>query len=113
MSSQDHNWKANHAVARLRSHREFFERHGGPLLRVQDLDHTELSFMTHALACLGTDDRLLSKLCLKVLNDWGIMCPHPQGSRLYEGLYVSTDILPFRESPWYHCLTCECIVINR
>lgn len=104
---------------RLENHRKSFREMGGPLLRVSDLNPDEISFVAHILAGLikeprwwGIDDITIA-LHLYALNSWGIMCPHPENSRLYEGYYQSKSVPPFKECNWFHCQICECLVINR
>jgi hypothetical protein len=49
------------------------------------------------------------KVYAEVLNSWGVMCPHPQHMRSYNG---KSSLYPIREVRWYKCLMCHCSIIN-
>lgn len=109
-------------VTRLETHRLAFRSAEipmtGPLLRFQDLSPEERRIVDSAAVQrvreLASDGRdFTTHDYLEVLHSWGIMCPHPLGTRTYEGLYWSDIELSFDECRWYDCDTCGCIVINR
>lgn len=86
----------------------------GPLLRHSDLNPAEQALIKadfrRRRPVEGMPDHVLY---LRVMHSWGVICPHPQESRMYEGLYWSDSGVGFDECPWYVCGVCECIVINR
>lgn len=87
----------------------------GPLLRYCDLSQAERSLLDRDVVSRilgGTDSERLA-VTLGVFHSWGVMCPHPIRTRLYEGLYGSIDSVPFDECSWYSCGACGSIVINR
>jgi hypothetical protein len=47
------------------------------------------------------------------LHQWGVMCPHPQPHRLYDGFRMSDVPLTFDACRWYDCTLCKTAVINR
>lgn len=113
MSSQE-----QQDTARLLSHREAFlgaeESMTGPLLRHPDLTSSEQALIkADFLRKRPIDGMPDHVLYLRVMHSWGVICPHPQESRMYEGLYWSDSQVKFAECSWYACGICECIVINR
>lgn len=105
------------AETRLESHRRSFlaEKMTGPLLRFSDLDAQERRIIEQDVAQRLSSGHLppTPGFYLGVLNSWGVMCPHPGEHRMYEGLYLSDVPVAFDECPWYGCVVCQCIVINR
>jgi hypothetical protein len=86
----------------------------GSLLRYTDLNPAEQALIKadflRRRPVPGMADHILY---LRVMHSWGVICPHPQESRMYEGLYWSDSSVDFEECQWYVCQVCECIVINR
>ncbi len=98
---------------RLEAHRDNFVLHGvrGPLLRVTELDGDELnilnsSFFERIRSAEPTSLDEMYAAYVGTLHEWGIMCPHPQEHRSYEGASHA-------ESRWYDCRMCKTSVINR
>jgi hypothetical protein len=107
-------------VDRLESHRAALEQseRRGSLLRFDELNSHErerihADFMTK-VRLNGVED-LWQMWCLYVetLHAWGIMCPHPQTFRLYDGYRLSDMPVTFSDSVWYECRLCQAAVINR
>lgn len=107
-------------MTRLEEHRRQLEAAGrlGPLLRADDLlpDELELVNRTFLSFCRErgvTDLDGLYGAYVSSLHTWGVMCPHPQMWRRYDGLYSSDYPQPFSESTWFTCSLCGSAVINR
>jgi hypothetical protein len=104
---------------RLESHRREFEeaRRLGPMVRIEDLDQGEIDLINAEFLerCNGRAEDIneIYEAYIQTLNNWGIICPHPQGHRRYDG-YHRTDVpLRFDECRWYECALCRALVINR
>lgn len=107
-------------MTRLEAHRRSLEdenRHG-PLLRIEDLNADEIALVNSSFLDLCrrrrvSDIKETYAAYVETLHQWGVMCPHPQPQRLYEGRRSSDYPLPFDSYPWYDCLLCGAAVINR
>lgn len=81
--------RASNASVRLEAHRLKWVRNEkkGPLLSFHELTELEKQFLVEELGKNATirrlnleiidDEEKYNSLFLDVLNDWGIMCPHP------------------------------------
>lgn len=108
----------SHNVDRLVSHRDQFRGSlipmTGPLLRHSDLNDSERSLLKGDFLKRRTSSELPDHLLyLDVMHSWGVMCPHPQSSRRYEGIFCWDHPPGFNEFKWYSCEVCECAVINK
>ena len=90
----------------------------GPLLVLETLGPDEVALVNRSFLercqrdrVTGIDD--IYGAYVSSLHEWGIMCPHPQHRRRYDGWHGSDVPLPFDESPWYDCGLCGTAVINR
>lgn len=107
-------------LTRLEVHREQFrkEKKIGGLIRLEELDHEEMalinaSVIKHLRLSPAEDLDGFYDSYVQTLHNWGIMCPHPLGKRLYDGWRKCIAPLLFEESKWYHCGICCTSVINR
>jgi hypothetical protein len=86
----------------------------GPLLKHDELVPAEQALLREDFLRQRVGSDLPDHtLYLGVMHSWGVICPHPQDRRVYEGLYWSDSSVPFDECSWYSCGVCNCIVINR
>lgn len=107
-------------MTRLEAHRRRWESEGrlGNLLRLEDLDRDEVALVNRTFLdrCRsgGLDgvDGIYAAYAL-ALHEWGVMCPHPQHQRLYDGWHRTDVPLQFSDSGWYDCGLCGSAVINR
>lgn len=107
-------------MTRLEAHRKTLEeekRHG-PLLRIEDLSTEELDLVNKSFLDLCRrrkvgDIRETYAAYVDTLHRWGVMCPHPQPNRLYDGHRTSEFPVDFESSKWYDCSLCGAAVINR
>lgn len=82
----------------------------GPLITIEDISHEDMSLIAHEIF------RLMKKYddpydaYIFVLSKYGIMCPHPQIKRLYNGFKKSA--VPQVQYKWYNCSMCKCSAIN-
>ena len=107
-------------MTRLERHRIEFEnaRRMGPLLPLDDLDPEEVALVNRSFLERCRRDRVdgidqMYEAYVGSLHEWGVMCPHPQHLRLYDGWQRSDSPLPFTESPWFSCGICRAAVMNR
>lgn len=107
-------------MTRLEEHRKKLEveQYLGPLIPLHELTPEEVAIVNRSFLERCRRDRVEGTdgyygTYVSVLHEWGIMCPHPQHRRLYDGLYASDVPLPFDEARWYHCGLCAAAVINR
>ena len=90
----------------------------GPLLSFDELTFEERTrvhndFMGR-VRHNGVDDLwAMWVLYVETLHMWGVMCPHPQPFRLYDGFHQSDLPMSFRDSHWFACRLCQASVINR
>lgn len=105
---------------RLERHRSSFReaRCVGPLIQLEELNQDEIALINSEFweRCrrVRTDDiQTIYSIYVATLHEWGIMCPHPQPHRLYEGWYRADTPIPFEESRWFDCMLCNATVINR
>jgi hypothetical protein len=105
---------------RLTDHRRLLEamEYKGPLLSFDQLTleekqiiHADFMSLVRQLGAEGVMEMWI--LYAQTLHIWGIMCPHPQGLRLYDGFQQADMPLSFEDSHWYSCRLCSAIVINR
>lgn len=82
----------------------------GPMLKMSDLDPFEKQIVSDDFFSRRQDGKDMGKNYLEVLSSWGIICPHPQDRRLYEGSIRSEHHESNRH--WFICEMCECHVIN-
>lgn len=109
-----------HETDRLNRHRQAFmlANMTGPLLRFAGLTALERAFITTQFITnsrpIARDDGPALKVCYaETLHLWGIMCPHPQQERLYEGGIANEHPVDFASSQWFDCRVCKTRVINR
>lgn len=101
---------------RLDLHRFKFHKDGekGALLSLKDLSTEEMAILsTEIFSQMQKRDPEktdMYEVYTGVLADWGVMCPHPQHKRLYEGKVESP--VPKLNFKWYRCLACGCEVVN-
>ncbi len=105
---------------RLERHRQVFveSKFVGQLLRIDDLDPVEIELLNAEFfdRCRRrgvTDLSEIYQAYIETLHSWGVMCPHPQHLRTYEGLYRSMAPPSFSDSAWFNCDLCGAGVINR
>lgn len=82
-----------------------------PLLLVSDLSEEECDIIASEVFKLKkiSDEENIQNLYFYILSDFGVMCPHPQEERRYEG----TRQKQINEiGNWYKCLLCHCLVLN-
>lgn len=107
-------------MTRLEAHKKLLEeehRHG-PLLRIEDLDQDELALLNANFLNLCRKRKVADiqetySAYADTLHQWGVMCPHPQPMRLYDGRKTSEFPIDFESSRWYDCTLCGAAVINR
>lgn len=89
----------------------------GPLLRLEELDHSELELVNREfldrLQGRAEDIDQIYEAYAQALHSWGIICPHPQQHRMYDGFHKTDVPLKFDESRWFECRLCGTAVINR
>jgi hypothetical protein len=104
---------------RLETHRnELIRSKGlGPLIKIDDLTPEELELVNSDFleSCHGNaeDVNQIYSLYVEALHRWGIMCPHPQIHKRYDGYIKNDTPLDFEESKWFECKLCCTYVINR
>lgn len=104
---------------RLEEHRRNFRaaKYRGPLLRLDELTIDERSLInTDFIArCAGCAENLeqIYVMYVETLHSWGVMCPHPDSHRLYEGWQRTDTPVPFEDARWFRCAICAADVINR
>ncbi len=107
-------------MTRLEAHRQRWESEGrlGNLLRLEELDRDEVAIVNRSFldrcksqGYQGVDG--IYSAYAHTLHEWGVMCPHPQHLRLYDGWHRTDVPLPSVESPWFDCGLCGAAVINR
>lgn len=107
-------------MTRLEVHRKSLEeeqRHG-PLLRIEDLNSDEISLINASFLDLCRRRRVSDinetyAAYVDTLHQWGVMCPHPQPHRRYDGKRVCDVPQDFATSRWYDCSLCGTAVVNR
>ncbi len=107
-------------MTRLEAHRRLLEeehRHG-PLLRVEDLNPDEIALINASFLDLCRRRRVgdihqTYSAYVDTLHQWGVMCPHPQPHRLYDGRTPSDFPKDFETSRWFDCTLCGTAVVNR
>jgi hypothetical protein len=107
-------------MTRLETHRSLMrkeERHG-PLLRIEELNPDEIAIVNGSFLDLCrrrkvSDIRETYSAYVDTLHHWGVMCPHPQPHRSYEGWGHSEFPIGFESSRWFDCSLCGAAVINR
>ncbi len=107
-------------MTRLEAHRRLLEeehRHG-PLLRIEDLNPDEIALINASFLELlrrrrPADVNGTYAAYVDTLHQWGVMCPHPQPHRRYDGTRVSEYPIAFETSRWYDCSLCGTSVVNR
>lgn len=112
--------KASRTETRLERHRTEFSlaRGVGPLLQLEELDPDEIclvnaEFLERARRINADDITKMYDAYISTLHNWGVMCPHPQPHRLYDGWHRTDTPVPFEESRWFNCVLCDAVVINR
>jgi hypothetical protein len=107
-------------MTRLEAHRKALEkeeRHG-PLLRIEDLNPEEIAIINASFLDLCRKRRVSDinetySAYVDTLHTWGVMCPHPQPHRLYDGRKPCDHPLSFESSRWFDCTLCGAAVVNR
>jgi hypothetical protein len=107
-------------VTRLERHRDEFNlnRGVGPLLELEELEPDEIKlvnaeFLSRVRRVQPEDIVAIYDAYVETLHRWGIMCPHPQHQRLYDGWLRADTPIKFDESRWFSCGLCGASVINR
>jgi hypothetical protein len=107
-------------MTRLERHRKSMgeENRYGPLLRIEDLGADEISLINSSFLDLCRkrrvkDIRETYSAYVDTLHHWGVMCPHPQPHRLYDGRRPSAVPVEFDTSRWFDCTLCGAAVVNR
>ncbi len=105
---------------RLEIHRNSFVENDfhGALIRIEDLDREELelvntSFLDRCKKQSVEDIHQIYTAYVETLHTWGVMCPHPQIHRKYEGWQRAEHPIAFVDARWYECFLCKTAVINR
>lgn len=111
---------ASRTETRLEAHRREFQQaeRRGPLLRIEELTQTEIDlisadFLSRVRGLRPDDLGQIYFAYVDTLHSWGVICPHPQQHRRYDGFHRTDVPLPFEESRWYECGLCSACVINR
>lgn len=86
-----------------------------PLLQFHALDEEEKRLIADEVFAeikkQGMDSRYGAYI--HVLSEWGIVCPHPQETRLYRDVVTKTHSdFPLTNFRYYECMVCECMCIN-
>lgn len=107
-------------MTRLEEHRKALEDAGrlGPLLQVDVLSSEEVALVNRTFLERCRRDRVegidqIYGAYVRSLNEWGVMCPHPQAHRLYDGWFRTDVPVTFVESVWFDCGLCHSAVINK
>lgn len=107
-------------MTRIELHRESLELNGrqGPLLRIEDLSSDEITIVNSSFLDLCRNRKVNDidetySAYVFTLHTWGIMCPHPQQHRLYDGFKHSDSPIDFESSKWFNCILCSAAVINK
>lgn len=85
----------------------------GPLLRIDELSSVEQQIISDEVFKKIRRRKLEEdhfSIYLEVLNEWGIICPHPIEKRLYVGRYRSK--MPTASYSWFKCEACSCLTVN-
>lgn len=102
--------RTSDASLRLEANRLKFIKNGrrGPLLPFHELTDAEKQFLIEELTrdvsarrlnvSDPADERVFDRMLLDILNDWGVMCPHPVKSAE-------------ETTHGYHCHTCGCDLV--
>lgn len=106
-------------MTRLEAHRKSLEeeRRHGPLLRIEDLNSDEIALINASFLDLcrrrrAADLNETYAAYVDTLHHWGVMCPHPQPHRLYDGRKPCDVPLSFDVSRWFDCTLCGAAVVN-
>jgi len=82
----------------------------GPLMKVEDVDEENMSIIAGEIFRLSKLVEDPYDAYVQIISKYGIICPHPQRKRLYDGCFRSdTPIARYR---WYNCEMCQCSVFN-
>lgn len=107
-------------MTRLEQHRKSLLEEGrsGPLLKVEDLSPDEIALVNGSFLELCRRRKVADisqtySAYVDTLHSWGVMCPHPQPHRLYDGWRQAEFPISFDESRWFDCTLCSAAVINR
>ncbi len=105
---------------RIEIHRETFVKNDrrGELIRIEQLEPAEIAIVNSSFLEKCRDGQVVDieqiyQAYAQTLHLWGIMCPHPQSQRLYEGWFKTDAPVRFEESRWFDCKLCGAAVINR
>ena len=107
-------------MTRLERHRIDFEaaKRMGSLLPLEELEPEEVALVNKSFLERCRRDRVdginqMYEAYVSSLHEWGVMCPHPQHLRRYDGWQRSDTPVLFGDSPWFSCGICKAAVINR
>lgn len=107
-------------ATRLEKHRDSLREEGrhGPLLRIDELNPDEITLINGSFLDLCRQRKVADisqtyTAYVDTLHQWGVMCPHPQPHRLYDGNRHSEFPLTFEMSKWFECTLCNTVAINR
>lgn len=111
--------QASHRTeTRLEEHRRLFTQNGGrgSLLKIEELNQAEMQLVNYEFMerCRGRCENIdaMYAAYIETLHSWGVMCPHPQHMRLYDGFHRTDVPLKHDEAQWYNCTLCGSSVIN-
>lgn len=111
---------ASRTETRLEVHRREFKlaKFTGPMIRIETLGQDEIALINNEFLerCRLISPENLDQIYsayVRTLHSWGVICPHPQPHRLYDGFHSTHVPIPFEDSQWYTCRLCETTVINR
>lgn len=85
----------------------------GPLLEYSKLSAKDIRTISKEIfSTIGSSmgDKDPYEIYIEVMMKWGIMCPHPQYKRLYEGKHRMS--FPTCKYRWFLCECCSSCVIN-
>lgn len=90
----------------------------GPLLSFDELDDDESAIISRELLESLKETNPQSQrdyyaALHEILVHYGVMCTHPVELRLYEGFWRARKQVKPKESKWFRCEMCDCLVINR
>jgi len=82
----------------------------GSLMIIDDISQSDMSLIAYEIFRLIKNYDDPYDAYILVLSKYGIMCPHPQIKRLYNGFKKSMS--PLANFKWYNCSMCKCAAIN-
>jgi hypothetical protein len=97
---------------RFQEHCEEYLKSGGTgqLMRIEDVDGDDMSQIAGEIFRLAKTMDDPYQAYVSVISKYGIICPHPQKKRLYDGRHKSD--VPVERYRWYDCTMCGCSAFN-